>query len=139
MGTHLKFSTTCHPQTDGQTEATNQTLGTLLRVFVKKNVKGWDELLPHPKFTFNRAPSKATHLSPFQVVYGYNPRTHLDLTPILTPTKFSSEAEKWAKEIKDHHAQIREKIEKSNIQAMQQANKHKEEVYFQLETWYRST
>ena len=81
--THLKFSTTCHPQTDGQTEVTNRTLGTLLRVLVKKNMNEWDELLPHAEFTFNRALSKATHLSPFQVVYGYNPRTPLDLTPFM--------------------------------------------------------
>jgi len=60
-GTHLKFNTTCH----SQTEVTNRTLGTLLRVLVKKNLKGWDELLPHVEFAFNRAPSKATNLSPF--------------------------------------------------------------------------
>ena len=131
MGTHLKFSTTCHPQTDGQTEVTNRTLGTLLRVLVKKNIKAWDELLPHAEFAFNRAPSKATHLSPFQVVYGYNPKTPLDLTPIPTPSKFSWEAEKRAKEIKDLHAQVRERVETANAQAMHQANKHKKEVHFQ--------
>jgi len=65
MGTHLKFSTTCHPQTDGRAEVTNRTLGTLLRVLVKKNIKAWDELLPHAEFAFNRTPSKATGLSPF--------------------------------------------------------------------------
>ena len=53
LGTHLKFSTTCHPQTDGQTEVTNHTLGTLLRVLVKKSIKGWDELLDHAEFAFN--------------------------------------------------------------------------------------
>ena len=114
MGTHLKFSTTCHPQTDGQTEATNQTLGTLLRVFVKKNVKGWDELLPHAEFSFNKAQSKATRLSPFQVVYGFNSRNPLDLTPLPTPTKFSWDMEKRAKEIKDLHAQVQKRIERAN-------------------------
>jgi len=64
-------------------------LGTLLRALVKKNIKEWDELLSHAEFAFNRPPSKATGLSPFQVVYGQNPRTPFDLIQIPPPTKFS--------------------------------------------------
>jgi len=114
LGTHLKFNTSYHPQTDDQTEVTNRTLATLLRVLVKRNIKGWDELLCHAKFAFNRTPSKATGLSLFQVVYGNNPRTPLDLVPISSPTKFSWEAEKRAREIQELHAKVREKIEKFN-------------------------
>jgi len=87
------------PTTDGQTEVTNCTLGTLLKPLVKKNIKAWDELLSHAEFVFNRAPSKATSLSPFQIVYGQNPKTPLDLKPISTSTKFSWETEKRSKEI----------------------------------------
>ena len=131
MGTHLKFSTTSHPQTDGQTEVTNRTLGTLLRVLVKKNVKGWDELLPHAEFAFNRTPSKTTQLSPFQVVYGCNPRTPLDLIPLPTQVKFSWEANQRAKEIKDLHTQVRARIEKVNEHNKIQANKKRRDVQFQ--------
>jgi len=63
---------------------TNRALGTLLRVLVKNNVKGWDELLPHAEFAFNQSSSKTTRLSPFQVVYGSNPWTPMDLIPLLT-------------------------------------------------------
>ena len=88
-------------------------------------------MLPHVEFAFNRAPSKATHLSPFQFVYGHNPKSPLDLIPIPTPTKFSWEAEKRAKEIQDLHVQVRDSIAKANERAMHHANKHKREVHFQ--------
>jgi len=50
LGTKLKYSTICHPQTDGQTEVTNRTLGTLLRALIKPHTKAWDLLLPHAEF-----------------------------------------------------------------------------------------
>jgi len=88
-------------------------------------------LLCHAKFAFNRAPSKATSLSPFQVVYGSNLRNPLDLVPIPNPAKFSWEVEKRAKEIQDLHAKVRDRIERSNDQARYHANRHRKEAHFQ--------
>ena len=65
------------------------------------------------------------------MVYGCNPKTPLDLTALPIPTKYSWKAEKRAKEIKDLHAQVRERIEKVNSQIEQQVNKHKKGVQFQ--------
>jgi hypothetical protein len=52
LGTKLLFSTTCHPQTDGQTEVVNRTLSMLLRTMINKNLKEWEDLLPHVEFAY---------------------------------------------------------------------------------------
>ena len=73
LGTKLLFSTTCHPQTNGQTEVVNRTLGQLLRAIIPKNLKSWDEILPHVEFAYNRTVHTSTRHSPFEIVYGFNP------------------------------------------------------------------
>jgi hypothetical protein len=80
------FSTTCHPQTDGQTEVVNHTLSTMLRTVLKSNLKLWEECLPHIEFAYNKSVLSTMKASPFQVVYGFNPRAPIDLFP-LPPSK----------------------------------------------------
>jgi hypothetical protein len=74
LGTKLLFSTTCHHQTDGQTEVVNRTLSTKLRVVLKKNIKRWEEVLPHVEFAYNRLLHSTTKMCPFEIVYGLLPR-----------------------------------------------------------------
>jgi hypothetical protein len=79
LGNKLLFSTTCHPQTDGQTEVVNQTLYTMLRAVLDKNLKRWEDCLPHIEFAYNHATHSSTKLWPFQIVYGYIPRAPIAL------------------------------------------------------------
>ncbi len=53
LGTKLLFSTTCHPQTDGQIEVVNRTLTILLRAIVKRNLKSWEGCIPFVEFAYN--------------------------------------------------------------------------------------
>ncbi|XP_042972946.1 uncharacterized protein LOC122304748, partial [Carya illinoinensis] len=82
LGTKLLFSTTCHPQTDGQTEVVNRTLTQLLRTVVQKNLKSWEDCLPFIEFAYNRTMHTTTSYSHFEIVYGFNPLTPLDLMPL---------------------------------------------------------
>ena len=67
------FSTSHHPQADGQTEVVNRTLGSLLRSLLKSNLSAWEDCLPHVEFAYNRSIHRSTHMSPFEIVYGFNP------------------------------------------------------------------
>src|SRR5437762_14166673 len=82
LGTKLLFSTTCHPQTDGQTEVVNRTLSTMLRAVLNANLRLCEECLPHIEFAYNRSVHSTTKVSPFQVAYGFNPRAPIDLLPL---------------------------------------------------------
>ena len=68
LGTKLLFSTSHHPQTDGQTEVTNRTLETILRTLVSKHLRDWDIKLPHAEFAYNRAPHATTGHTPLSMV-----------------------------------------------------------------------
>ena len=81
LGTRLLFSTTCHPQTDGQTEVVNRTLSTMLRAVLKKSLKLWEESLPHVEFAYNRAVHSTSKFCPFEIVYGFKPTAPIDLLP----------------------------------------------------------
>src|SRR3954462_5233346 len=67
LGNKLLFSTTCHPQTDGQTEVVNRTLSTMLRAVLKNNKKMWEECLPHIEFAYNRSLHSTTKMCPFEL------------------------------------------------------------------------
>ncbi|GJY33673.1 RNA-directed DNA polymerase [Tanacetum coccineum] len=91
LGAKLQFSSSHRPQTDGQTEVTNRSLGNLLRCLVGDNKKQWDLALPQAEFASNRSTHSSTGRNPFLVVYGRSPFTPLDLAPLHGVETFSAE------------------------------------------------
>ena len=96
MGTLLKFSTTYHPQTDGQTEAVNKSLRNLLRCLVGDSLGNWDLLLPQVEFAYNNSINRSTGMSPFEIVHAYKPRKSSDLIPLPQHARVSISAESFA-------------------------------------------
>ena len=82
LGTKLLYSTTYHSQTDGQIEVVNLTFIQLLRAIIQKNLKNWEYCLPFIEFAYNHSVHSTTDHSPFEIVYGFNPLTPLDLMVI---------------------------------------------------------
>ena len=65
LGIETKLSMACHPETDGQTERTNQELEQYLRIYVNHRQNNWAEWLVTAEFVFNNKVHTATRSSPF--------------------------------------------------------------------------
>ena len=75
VGTRVNLSTAYHPQTDGQTERMNRTLGDVLRNFAGLHPDTWDTHLAAAEFAMNNAVNRSTGQSPFFLNYGFHPAT----------------------------------------------------------------
>ncbi|GKA09203.1 putative reverse transcriptase domain-containing protein [Tanacetum coccineum] len=69
LGTQLDLSTAYHPQTDGQSERTIQTLEDMLRACVINFGNGWDNHLPLVEFLYNNNYHTSIKVAPFEVLY----------------------------------------------------------------------
>ena len=77
MGTILDFSTAFHPQTDGQSERTIQTLENMLRMCVMDLEDNWDEHLPLVEFAYNNSYHSSIEMAPYEALYGKKCRSPL--------------------------------------------------------------
>ncbi|GKC60822.1 putative reverse transcriptase domain-containing protein [Tanacetum coccineum] len=70
LGTRLDMSTTYHPQTDGQSERTIQTLEDMLRACVLDFGGSWDVHLPLVEFSYNNSYHSSVRCAPFEALCG---------------------------------------------------------------------
>lgn len=90
-GISFLTSTAWHPQTDGQSERTNQTVEIALRYYCTANPDAdWEMALPYVQFSLNTAISAATGVSPNQQLMGFNPRDTLSALADLPEADFQA-------------------------------------------------
>lgn len=77
LGTQLRMSTAFHPQTDGQSERTIQTLEDMLRSCVLSWKGSWEDHLPLVEFAYNNSYHASIRSAPFEALYGRKCRSPL--------------------------------------------------------------
>ncbi|GKB43959.1 retrovirus-related pol polyprotein from transposon TNT 1-94, partial [Tanacetum coccineum] len=122
-GTSLNFSSTAHPQTDGQTEVVNRTLRNMIRCLCGKKPKLWDVLLAQAEFTYNSLVYSFTGYSPFKVVYKSSPRHMVDLVDL--PGKKNVQANRMVVGVQATHEVVRANITEANAKYKIAADKHR--------------
>ncbi|GJW03984.1 putative reverse transcriptase domain-containing protein [Tanacetum coccineum] len=75
LGTRLDMSTAYHPQTDGQSERTIQTLEDMLQACVMDFGGSWDTHLPLIEFSYNNSYHTSIKCAPFEALCGQKCRS----------------------------------------------------------------
>ncbi|GJY26916.1 reverse transcriptase domain-containing protein [Tanacetum coccineum] len=75
LGTQLDMSTAYHPETDGQSKRTIQTLEDMWRACVIDFGKEWDKHLPLVEFSYNNSYHASIKAAPFEALYGQKCRS----------------------------------------------------------------
>ncbi|KAM9954272.1 hypothetical protein ACTFIW_003813 [Dictyostelium discoideum] len=73
-------------QADGQTERMNREIKRILTKASTEYGENWSDIIPLIEFAMNSSMSKSTKMSPFQILYGFNPPTPVNHFNSLTKT-----------------------------------------------------
>jgi hypothetical protein len=126
IGTQLKFSTSFHPQTDGQSEVTNRTILDLLKSYVNENQRQWETFLPLVEFAYNNTKNTTTGKSPFDIIYTNTPRT-----PILRTNEKVFAADDFIEDYSTAMQKVKDAIKNAQQKQERYANKHRRHITFQ--------
>jgi len=113
--TKLKFFTAFHPQTDGQSEVVNKSLGNLLRTLVGEHIGSWDPKLSIAESAYNSSANRTKSKSPNERIYGFRPRQPIDLIPMVDHYRVSEFASFFVMHMHELHKVINDKIKQSNF------------------------
>ena len=89
---------------------------------MNKRGKHWDKKLAHAEFAYNRAPSRTTKYSPFEVVYGINPYVPIDYVSLPKNKLVHGIAKEHIQFMIAIHKEVRAQIEKANKHYKEQAD-----------------
>jgi len=129
LGIKMKLSTVFHPQTDGQTERTNQELKQYLWFFIENRQKDWPEWLAAAEFAVNNKVHTATKVSPFMANYGKELRMGGD---IRRKGKVESATE-FIERMKKVHEEAEAALKKTQEEMKRYADRRRKET----ENWER--
>jgi hypothetical protein len=129
MYTKLNFSSAYHPQTDGQTERTNQILEDMLRACALKYGKSWDKSLPYAEFSYNNSYQASIKMAPYEAIYGRQCRTPLFWSQTGESQVFGPEVLKNAEK---QVQMVRESLKVAQSQQKSYADKRRRDLSFEI-------
>jgi len=124
LGIKTRLSTAFHPQTDGQTEQTNQELEQYLRMFIDHRQEQWSEWLGIVEFAYNNKVNTSTKVLPFRANSRRDPRMGFE----MRKQGKSEGAKEFAERMKGIQEEAQVALKKAQGDMKKQANKRRGEA-----------
>ncbi|GJT27697.1 putative reverse transcriptase domain-containing protein [Tanacetum coccineum] len=129
IGTRLDMSTAYHPQTDGQSERTIQTLEDMLRACVMDFGGSWDTHLPLIEFSYNNSYHTSIKCAPFEALYGRKCRSPVIWTEVGESQLIGPEI---VQETTEKIFQIKERLKTARSRQKSYADKRRKPLEFKV-------
>ncbi|GJX68485.1 putative reverse transcriptase domain-containing protein [Tanacetum coccineum] len=129
LGTKLHMSTTYHPETDGQSEHTIQTLEDMLRACVMDFGGSWDTHLPLIGFSYNNSYHTSVKCAPFEALYGRKCRFPVIWTEVGESQVIGPEL---IQEMTEKIFQIKERLKTEKSHQKSYADKRRKPLEFKV-------
>ncbi|KAJ9561600.1 hypothetical protein OSB04_006760 [Centaurea solstitialis] len=129
LGTRVDLSTAYHPQTDGQTERTIQTLEDMLRACVLEFGGSWDDHLPLVEFSYNNSYHASIQCAPYEALYGRKCRSPLNWLEVGENRLFRPDV---VQETTDKIKMVQEKLKMARDRQKSYADNRRKPLEFQV-------
>ncbi|MCO5582315.1 hypothetical protein L7F22_036209 [Adiantum nelumboides] len=130
IGTRLQFSSSFHPQTDGQSEIANSVVLDLLKSYISDQKTQWERCLPLVEFAYNNTIHSSTGKAPFEIVEGVR-----KVPPFLSTKDKILEANEYTRDLDTVFAKVRETLQKSQERQKKAANRHRRDSKLKENDW----
>ena len=92
----------------------------------------WDSILPQAEFACNDSVNRSTGKSPFQIVYGRQPRGVSEWRDLEQNNTSSASAGEFVEAMKELHSQVKERLLKSSQEYKRRADQHRRQLQFEV-------
>lgn len=135
LGTNLAFSSTYHPQTNGQIEVVNRVLGNLHRYLPKEYGQVRYQVFPQEEFSFNESTKRSPRKNPFEIIDDLHPRGVCEIGEFKNHEEVSEYANDLSQSMREVHEHVKKNLIEANNKLKTKVDERRKDLKFGIGDW----